>query len=1061
MLQRMTVRIMVMVPLYAIASLISLFSLNAAFAIDAIRDIYEAFVIYNFFSLIVAYLGGERSVLILLYGRPPKHHVFPVSLFVKELDGSDPFTFLFLKRGILQYVQVKPLLTAATLILKATGTYKEGELSWSAGYLYVSFVYNISICLSLYCLAMFWVCVNADIKPFRPMPKFLCVKGILFFSFWQALTISALVAVGAITRIGPYTDSEHISLAITDTLICYEMPFFAFAHWFAFSHTDYIDKELQYAARMPFYYAFRDAFGPLDVLEDSRATLAGGVDYRTFEPVEGGMHQGIGRERRIRAGLRYSKGGRKKYWLPMPAENPDLRQTGPISAFRSAVEERQRAQGAYAPILDVQEDHVFRDETQPSNDGDDPVDELEYHDALDDEWTKELEFEGPNPEIEALFVDSRKLLFGDYHYPVIDVSSEEARRRMWDEEEQILRDQRAAFSPSLSSSRPDGYLNFGSIDPSVPSGSSQRQRLMNGVLGYGAIGATSALRAQSDPDPRAARSALERHQKGKVAPGDSNGRKGVFGGWAESPPSSTSDSPHAPALGHAHSTSNVPVAEHPPSIPILDYTPSEPVSRDTDPTQGAIDLRYARTTTRPPVPSSSINRAAPGLKAESLGVDTNVRAPSPLSRSRHNSTTSSASRASPIASSKKISGDASNSSSSRSSPTITHVRPHLGTPAASSQRVSPTSNGKGKDRADEDLPPDAIDLVVEDVEAEEDEMTRERRKGEPAVRQTGERKIYRREYVIHEAGDETAVKADVQVEVDEEPGIPRRVAQSQAQTGAQQSSPDSSAQGDRAAEQGQPIMHEEKVTVRDESGRETAHWKVDHGVKLDDESDPAPSEETPSFQADSTDNSGPTHAASDPAWGSASDAVGDSTPQSSSEPGDLVVGDQVLEEEIVREATPPPHMRGLLSQIDPTSTPQSSNGRSSPLYRSPPPPRMSMDDGVNPPSPPIDAEDISSAPSSPDGMAAGVVRYFEDVTGNLTATVFRDALDHTSTANLKVSPLVPGLPEHKAVLEIRQDAKVACVDFSASVNSLGTISLPDANPRKIEQYLWPVRNKRG
>ena len=32
---------MVMVPLYAISSLISLFSLGAAFVIDAIRDIYE------------------------------------------------------------------------------------------------------------------------------------------------------------------------------------------------------------------------------------------------------------------------------------------------------------------------------------------------------------------------------------------------------------------------------------------------------------------------------------------------------------------------------------------------------------------------------------------------------------------------------------------------------------------------------------------------------------------------------------------------------------------------------------------------------------------------------------------------------------------------------------------------------------------------------------------------------------------------------------------------------------------------------------------------------------
>lgn len=37
----MVVRIMVMVPLYAVSSLISLFSLEAAFFIDAIRDIYE------------------------------------------------------------------------------------------------------------------------------------------------------------------------------------------------------------------------------------------------------------------------------------------------------------------------------------------------------------------------------------------------------------------------------------------------------------------------------------------------------------------------------------------------------------------------------------------------------------------------------------------------------------------------------------------------------------------------------------------------------------------------------------------------------------------------------------------------------------------------------------------------------------------------------------------------------------------------------------------------------------------------------------------------------------
>jgi hypothetical protein len=37
----MVIRIMLMVPIYAIASLIALFSLEAAFVIDVIRDIYE------------------------------------------------------------------------------------------------------------------------------------------------------------------------------------------------------------------------------------------------------------------------------------------------------------------------------------------------------------------------------------------------------------------------------------------------------------------------------------------------------------------------------------------------------------------------------------------------------------------------------------------------------------------------------------------------------------------------------------------------------------------------------------------------------------------------------------------------------------------------------------------------------------------------------------------------------------------------------------------------------------------------------------------------------------
>ncbi|KAJ3712762.1 DUF300 domain-containing protein [Lentinula guzmanii] len=486
-LQRMVVRIMVMVPIYAISSFISLFSLEVAFFIDAVRDIYEAFVIYCFFVLLLSYLGGERSLLILLHGRPPKDPPFPVNLFRREIDVSDPYTFLFLKRGILpnilaEYVQVKPILAIATMALKACGKFNEGDLRANSGYLYVSIIYNVSICLSLYCLAMFWICVNDDLKPFRPMPKFLCVKGILFFSFWQSIVISIIVAAGAIKRLGPYTDPESISLGLTDTLICVEMPFFAVAHIFAFSHTDFIDRDKTFIGRMPISYAFRDAFGIKDVVEDTKATLRGeGMDYREFEPSEGFMHQGLGRERRIRAGLRYSKGGKRKYWLPtFGAAEPPGRVERTVDRVVQKVAGRDQAEDVHAPLLQGEDEDVVHLAPDMIDDSDELVD-LWSSSRVGVEEGFSLPFGDLDEDDEALFMHCKRFLFGDYNYPCIDASTEFARAAIWDEEERILRDEHGAwFSPIRGSKRLVGI---------------QQEHAASG--GYGAVGTSKRPRSGS------------------------------------------------------------------------------------------------------------------------------------------------------------------------------------------------------------------------------------------------------------------------------------------------------------------------------------------------------------------------------------------------------------------------------------------------------------------------------------------------------------------------------------------------------------------------------------
>jgi hypothetical protein len=202
---------------------------------------------------------------------------------------------------------------------------------------------------------------------------------------------------------------------------------------YAFSHTDYIDPRLSFVARMPMYYAFRDAFGFKDVVEDSKATLRGeGMDYREFEPAEGYMHQGVGRDRRIRAGLRYSKGGKRKYWLPKPTQGLQIPRWVGRGDNRWDVE--GHVADVHAPLTST---NVVTSRVE--------VEDQDIFDDISGGVGFELPFGDLDDADEELFQQSRKYLFGDYNYPCIDVSTESARTTMWDEEERVLRDERGAF----------------------------------------------------------------------------------------------------------------------------------------------------------------------------------------------------------------------------------------------------------------------------------------------------------------------------------------------------------------------------------------------------------------------------------------------------------------------------------------------------------------------------------------------------------------------------------------------------------------------------------------
>ena len=85
------------------------------------------------------------------------------------------YDFMFnCKHGVIQYVVVKIIGTILTAILEPIGLFNEGDISWTKGYVYISFMINLSQMWALYCLVKFYHATHDDLNEWRPMGKFLC-----------------------------------------------------------------------------------------------------------------------------------------------------------------------------------------------------------------------------------------------------------------------------------------------------------------------------------------------------------------------------------------------------------------------------------------------------------------------------------------------------------------------------------------------------------------------------------------------------------------------------------------------------------------------------------------------------------------------------------------------------------------------------------------------------------------------------------------------------------------------------------------------------------------------
>ncbi len=129
----------------------------------------------------------------------------------------------FLMHFQLQYVLVKIIATILIIPLQAKGHYNSGEWSWTSSYAYIAVIMNISVASALYCLVRLYYATKDDLKEWNPLGKFLCIKGIIFFTFWQGFAIQVLCSAGVIKGIGDW-DPQHVVDGITVSLDWRSLP---------------------------------------------------------------------------------------------------------------------------------------------------------------------------------------------------------------------------------------------------------------------------------------------------------------------------------------------------------------------------------------------------------------------------------------------------------------------------------------------------------------------------------------------------------------------------------------------------------------------------------------------------------------------------------------------------------------------------------------------------------------------------------------------------------------------------------------------------------------------
>jgi hypothetical protein len=180
------------------------------------------------------------------------------------------------KQGVLQFVFLRPMVSVLALILAGWDRYEEGDFSLSSGYLYCSLVTNTSVSVSLYYLVLLYTVTKDHLHP-SVLYKFLCVKSLVFFAYWQSCFFAVFLRLGLF---GKGTAAPQASVVYQNVLMAVELAAASYCIWQAFSFMEFHSRQKRSYSVIK---SVGDVLNMKDLIADAQSTFASTQESLDFD----------------------------------------------------------------------------------------------------------------------------------------------------------------------------------------------------------------------------------------------------------------------------------------------------------------------------------------------------------------------------------------------------------------------------------------------------------------------------------------------------------------------------------------------------------------------------------------------------------------------------------------------------------------------------------------------------------------------------------------------------------------------------------------------------------